>query len=75
MAMVPTDNVIPELYPVLTSEQARALLQVPLSTFYRLLDEGHLPAFKIGRQWRFRQAELLAWIQRQERSNQWRVDA
>lgn len=46
----------------LTSQQVQAMINVDLSTVYRMAEDGRLPGIKIGRQWRFpadRVAELL----------------
>jgi excisionase family DNA binding protein len=37
-------------------------------TIYRLIKNGELPAIRIGRQWRFRRADLEEWIDRQRTS-------
>jgi len=37
-------------------------LKIPKSTLYRLVREGRLPGHKIGRTWRFQQAEVDDWI-------------
>lgn len=47
---------------VLTSEQAAEYLQLGLSTVKRLARAGAIPAAKAGRQWRFRKADLDAWL-------------
>jgi len=43
---------------------AADFLCVSKSTMYRLLDQGKLRGMKAGKQWRFRQADLLAYMQR-----------
>ena len=58
----------------LTSDEVMARLRLPQATFYRLLAEGKLPAFKLGRNWRIRRAALDAYIQEQERRNQWAME-
>ena len=37
---------------VMTLQQLSTYLCIPRSTIYRLVQKGHLPAFKVGRQWR-----------------------
>ncbi len=44
----------------LTLDEASEFLSTPKSTLYRWLREGRLPGHKLGRQWRFLQAELEA---------------
>ena len=54
--------------PYLTVEDVAKRFGVNVTTVYRLLQRGRLPAFKIGHQWRFREARLEAWIaEREER--------
>lgn len=49
----------------LTTEEVLGCLKVNPRTIYRLIKSGDLPAVRIGRQWRFRRADLDAWINRQ----------
>jgi excisionase family DNA binding protein len=49
----------------LTTEEVLGCLKVNPRTIYRLIKTGALPAVRIGRQWRFRRADLDAWIDRQ----------
>ena len=37
-------------------------LQVNLRTVYRLIKAGKIPAVRVGRQWRFRQRDIDAWL-------------
>lgn len=48
----------------LTVEQIAAHLQISKETVYRWLDQGKVPAHRVGRQWRFQVAEVDAWVQR-----------
>lgn len=48
----------------LTVEQISDHLQVSKETIYRWLDKGHIPAHKIGRQWRFQIDEVDEWIRK-----------
>jgi excisionase family DNA binding protein len=50
----------------LTTEQVLDCLKVNPRTIYRLIKTGELPAIRIGRQWRFRRADLDDWIDRQQ---------
>ena len=54
----------------LTTEEVLEYLQVNLRTVYRLIKAGKIPAFRVGRQWRFRRDDLDAWLrtQRTDRS-------
>ena len=49
----------------LTTEEVLGCLKVDPRTIYRLIKTGELPAIRIGRQWRFRRADLEEWIDRQ----------
>ena len=46
----------------LTTEEVLAYLQVNLRTVYRLIKAGKIPAVRVGRQWRFRKADIDAWL-------------
>jgi excisionase family DNA binding protein len=58
---------------LLTIKEVAALLRVPVSWVYdrtrkRSLDR--LPGIRLGKYWRFREAEVLAWVESQrQRSN------
>ena len=47
---------------ILTLEHACKLLNVSERTMIKLLREDHLPARKIGREWRFSKKALIEWI-------------
>jgi excisionase family DNA binding protein len=49
----------------LTTDEVLDYLKVTSRTIYRLIKAGDLPAVRIGRQWRFRQSDLDAWLDRQ----------
>ena len=48
---------------LLTVEQVAEYLNVDKFTVYRLLAQKKLPGFKVGREWRFRQEDIVAWIE------------
>jgi excisionase family DNA binding protein len=50
----------------LTTDEVLDYLKVTSRTIYRLIKAGDLPAVRIGRQWRFRQSDLDAWLDRQQ---------
>ena len=54
-----------ERQPFLTTEQVLGYLNTTPRTIYRLIRNGELPAIRIGRQWRFRRADLDRWVERQ----------
>jgi excisionase family DNA binding protein len=49
----------------LTTAEVLEYLRVNLRTVYRLLGAGKLPAVRVGRQWRFRKADVDAWLEEQ----------
>lgn len=53
----------------LTTEEVLDYLNVTPRTIYRLIRTGELPAIRIGRQWRFRRADLDAFVDRQRASS------
>ena len=50
----------------LTTEEVLEYLQVNLRTVYRLIKAGKIPAVRVGRQWRFRRADIDAWLTTQQ---------
>lgn len=55
----------PERQTFLTTEDLLGCLKVNARTVYRLIRSGELPAVRIGRQWRIRQSDFEAWLERQ----------
>ena len=47
---------------LLTLEQVADYLNVNKFTVYRLMAQKELPAFKVGKQWRFKQELIDAWL-------------
>ena len=50
-----------------TVEDVARRFGVNVTTVYRLVQRGKLPAFKIGNQWRFNPARLEEWVADKER--------
>jgi excisionase family DNA binding protein len=53
---------------LLTIEEVAELLHVPVSWVYgktRRRSMDRVPGFRLGKYWRFREADVLAWIERQ----------
>ena len=48
--------------PLITAEDAAALLKLHPKTVKRLASDGYIPGLKIGRVWRFRASALDAWM-------------
>lgn len=51
---------------ILTVIDVAKFLRIPKTTVYLLAQRGRLPAFKVGRHWRFRKAMIEQWLQGQE---------
>jgi excisionase family DNA binding protein len=51
-----------EEFGILEADDVAALLKLRESTVLDLSRRGILPAFKIGKHWRYRRANLLEWI-------------
>jgi excisionase family DNA binding protein len=49
----------------LTTGEVLEYLQINLRTVYRLIKAGKIPAVRVGRQWRFRKADIDLWLQSQ----------
>jgi len=49
-------------HDVMTADQAAEFLQTSRDTLLRKARRGELPAAKLGREWRFRRADLDAWL-------------
>ncbi len=46
----------------LTLEQIAEYLQMSTSSIYKLAQAGKIPAYKVGRQWRFKKEEIDKWV-------------
>lgn len=42
-------------------------LRIPKSTIYHLAETKEIPAFKVGKQWRFRKDAIDEWITKEEK--------
>jgi excisionase family DNA binding protein len=51
----------------LTVDEVARRFGVNVTTVYRLVQRGKLPAFKIGNQWRFSETRLEEWVANRER--------
>jgi excisionase family DNA binding protein len=53
---------------LLTVREVAELLQVPVSWVYgrtRQRSLGRLPGFRLGKYWRFRESDVIAWLESQ----------
>jgi excisionase family DNA binding protein len=51
---------------ILTLKEVAEYLKLAEKTAYRLVLEGKLPGFKVGGSWRFKQEDILKWIEDQK---------
>lgn len=54
---------------VLTIEEASIYLRIPLSTLYKLAQDGKIPCQKVGRHWRFRKEAIDNWLDDQYKND------
>lgn len=52
---------------IMTITQVAKYLQISEITTYRLVQEGRIPAFKVGRGWRVKREDLKEFIEKQKR--------
>ncbi len=50
---------------IMTIEEVADFLRIPVSSVYKLAQEGKIPAQKVGRHWRFHRPTLTKWIARE----------
>jgi excisionase family DNA binding protein len=55
------DTVLPPSRTVMTLQETADYLRVTRSTIQRLLKRNQIPAFRIGRHWRFNTEEIETW--------------
>jgi excisionase family DNA binding protein len=48
---------------ILTLAEASRYLKVTKATIYRLAQQGKMPAFKVGKIWRFKRNKIEAWLE------------
>ena len=58
------------LTEIYTIEQLQQILKLSDRTIFRLLKEGKLSGFKLGREWRFQESDINAYIQAQREEAQ-----
>jgi len=61
--MDPTPIPSLNLPALLTVKQVAAILQWNTFTIVKKAEKGDLPGFKMGREWRFRQEDIVLWIE------------
>jgi excisionase family DNA binding protein len=50
---------------IVTAKEVGQYLKLTESTIYKLVSEGELPGFRIGKSWRFDMEEILRLIKKQ----------
>jgi len=51
---------------IIGAREVANYLQLHLFTVHKLARQGRLPAFKVGRDWRFRRSAIDSWIRHEE---------
>ena len=54
---------------ILTFDEARKYLKFSEAKLYQLVQQGKIPASKIGRNWRFKRSRVDAWLIKHERAS------
>jgi len=52
----------------LTLEQITEYLQMSTSSIYKMAQVGKIPAYKVGRQWRFKKEEIDKWVEKHRKT-------
>ncbi|BCA56215.1 DNA-binding protein [Nitrospira sp. KM1] len=53
---------------LMTAEETCQYLKITQRTLYRYLQSRQIPAFKLGKEWRFVRSDLEQWIRHRTRS-------
>jgi excisionase family DNA binding protein len=54
-----------QIFPeVMTINETSQYLRIPVSTLYKLAQDGRIPGQKVGRHWRFRRQAIDNWLER-----------
>lgn len=54
---------------IMTAEETCRYLKITTRTLYRYLRSRQIPAFKLGKEWRFVRSDLEQWIRDRTRSS------
>ena len=52
-----------------TVEEICEYLKIPRSTLYKLIRDKRIPAFRVGRHWRFQKDKIEEWVEKQGNTN------
>ncbi len=55
-----------QLESLLTVNEVAKLLRLSPQTLYKMLEQGTIPAVKVGCQWRFERTKIRAWLAEQQ---------
>ena len=53
----------------MTLKEAAKYLRISKETLYKMAQQKHMPAAKVGRQWRFKKQTIDSWIETNEQSD------
>jgi len=54
---------------ILTAEDVCQYLKIPRSTLYKLSRDKIIPAFRVGKHWRFKKEKIEEWVENQDKTN------
>lgn len=54
---------------IMTIKEVAEYLKIKEKTAYHLSAKGEIPAFKVGRSWRFRKRDIDRWIEQESKEN------
>ncbi len=54
---------------IMTIQETSSYLRIPISSLYKLAQEGKIPCQKVGRHWRFRKEAIDRWLEMTPISN------
>ncbi len=53
---------------IMTIEELASYLRIPLSSAYKLAQEGKIPGLKVGRHWRFHRVLIERWMKKKSQN-------
>ncbi len=54
---------------ILTTKEVCALLKTKRLSLYKLVKSGEIPAFRMGRSWKYERTAIEAWIRKKMQQN------
>ncbi len=51
---------------ILTVEDVCEYLRIPRSTLYKLARDKKIPAFRVGKHWRFKKEKIEKWLEEEQ---------